>query len=300
MMATLAPTFSGTSRSGRTGRVGRSRGAANRARGNPGVWFVALIVIALMLGPVIYIIIGGFRTNSEITTDPAGFPSVWNINNYLDVLAGGVFWQQVLNSTIVAVATSVGAVTLGLMASYVLARYTFRGRGVLYALFAAGLMFPLTVAITPLYIMVRNLGLMNSLGGIILPQIAFALPVTIIILVPFLRAIPDEIQEAAFIDGCSRLGFFWRMVVRLSMPGVITTGILAFIGSWNAYLLPLFILNNDAMFTLPLGVQSFSSQYSVDTAKVMAFTALSMLPALLFFSIFERRIVGGLTGAVKG
>ena len=297
MMATLAPTIS---RTARTGRNRRQRGAANRARGNPGVWFVALVVIALMLGPVIYIIIGGFRTNSEITTDPAGFPSVWNVNNYLDVLAGGVFWQQVLNSTIVAVATSVGAVTLGLMASYVLARYTFRGRAVLYALFAAGLMFPLTVAITPLYIMVRNLGLMNSLGGIILPQIAFALPVTIIILVPFLRAIPDEIQEAAFIDGCSRLGFFWRMVVRLSMPGVITTGILAFIGSWNAYLLPLFILNNDAMFTLPLGVQSFSSQYSVDTAKVMAFTALSMLPALLFFSIFERRIVGGLTGAVKG
>ena len=264
------------------------------------MWFVALVVIALMLGPVIYIIIGGFRTNSEITVDPAGFPVVWHIDNYLDVLTGGVFWRQVLNSTIVAVATSVGAVTLGLMASYVLARYTFRGRGVLYALFAAGLMFPLTVAITPLYIMVRNLGLMNSLGGIILPQIAFALPVTIIILVPFLKAIPDEIQEAAFIDGCSRLGFFWRMVVRLSMPGVITTGILAFIGSWNAYLLPLFILNNDAMFTLPLGVQSFSSQYSVDTAKVMAFTALSMLPALLFFSIFERRIVGGLTGAVKG
>ncbi len=291
MMATLARTI---------GRTGRSRGAANRSRGNPGVWFVALVVIALMLGPVIYIIIGGFRTNSEITTDPAGFPSVWNVNNYLDVLTGGVFWQQVLNSTIVAVATSVGAVTLGLMASYVIARYSFRGRGVLYALFAAGLMFPLTVAITPLYIMVRSLGLMNSLGGIILPQIAFALPVTIIILVPFLRAIPDEIQEAAFIDGCSRLGFFWRMVVRLSMPGVITTGILAFIGSWNAYLLPLFILNNDAMFTLPLGVQSFSSQYSVDTAKVMAFTALSMLPALLFFSIFERRIVGGLTGAVKG
>lgn len=295
MMATLAPTVSRPQ-----SRAGRSRGAANRARGNPGVWFVALVVIALMLGPVIYIIIGGFRSNSEITTDPAGFPSVWNINNYLDVLTGGVFWQQVLNSTIVAVATAVGAVTLGLMASYVLARYSFRGRSVLYALFAAGLMFPLTVAITPLYIMVRNLGLMNSLGGIILPQIAFALPVTIIILVPFLRAIPDEIQEAAFIDGCSRLGFFWRMVVRLSMPGVVTTGILAFIGSWNAYLLPLFILNNDAMFTLPLGVQSFSSQYSVDTAKVMAFTALSMLPALLFFSIFERRIVGGLTGAVKG
>jgi raffinose/stachyose/melibiose transport system permease protein len=161
-------------------------------------------------------------------------------------------------------------------------------------------MFPMTVAITPLYILVRNLGLMNSLVGVIIPQVAFALPITIIILVPFLQALPREIEEAAFIDGCSRLGFFWRMVIPLSMPGVITVGILAFIASWNSYMLPLFILNNEASFTLPLGVQAFASQYSVDTAKVLAFTSLSMIPALVFFSLFERRIVGGLTGAVKG
>ncbi|HEY2556240.1 MAG TPA: ABC transporter permease subunit, partial [Diaminobutyricibacter sp.] len=107
-------------------------------------------------------------------------------------------------------------------------------------------------------------------------------------------------QEAAFIDGCSRLGFFWRMVLRLSLPGVITVGILAFIGSWNSYLLPLFILNDQSTYTLPLGVQAFSSQYSTNTAAVLAFTSLSMIPALVFFSLFERRIVGGLTGAVKG
>ncbi len=186
------------------------------------------------------------------------------------------------------------------MASYALARYRFRGNGAMYSLFAAGLMFPMTVAITPLYILVRSLGLMNSLGGVILPQIAFALPVTIIILVPFLRAIPAEIQEAAEIDGCSRLGFFRRMVIPLSMPGVITVGILAFVNSWNSYMLPLFILNMDESFTLPLGVQAFASQWSVDTARVLAFTSLSMIPALIFFSLFERRIVGGLTGAVKG
>jgi raffinose/stachyose/melibiose transport system permease protein len=269
-------------------------------KGNPLVYLVAIVVITMMLAPVAYIILGGFRTNSQISTDPAGFPSPWQLVNYVDVLTGGVFWQQVLNSVLAAGITTLGVVVLGLMASYVLARYTFRGRGVMYALFAAGLMFPMTVAITPLYIVVKNLGLMNSLAGVILPQIAFALPTTIIILVPFLRAIPREIEEAAFIDGCSRLGFFWRMVVRLAMPGVITVGILAFIASWNSYLLPLFILNNEATFTLPLGVQAFSSQYSVDTAKVLAFTSLSMIPALVFFSLFERRIVGGLTGAVKG
>ncbi len=154
------------------------------------------------------------------------------------MLRGGIFWREVGNSTIVAVLTTIGTVTLGLAASFVLARYRFNGRMLMYSVFAAGLMFPMTVAITPLYLMVRELGLMNSLSGIILPQIAFGLAGTIIILVPFLKAIPDEIEEAAAIDGCSRLGFFWRMVLPLSIPGVITTAILAFIGSWNSYILP--------------------------------------------------------------
>ena len=268
--------------------------------GSPVVYFGALLLIALMLVPVLYIILGGFRTNAQITANPAGLPSPWNAGNYADVLASPVFWREVLNSTISAGATTIGVVVLGLMVSFVLARYRFRGSGLMYSLFAAGLMFPMTVAITPLYVLVKNLGLTNSLAGVILPQIAFALPTTVIILVPFLRAIPAELQEAAEVDGCSRLGFFWRMVLPLSKPGVITVGILAFIASWNSYLLPLFILNDDSTFTLPLGVQAFASQYSVDTAKVLAFTSLSMLPALAFFSLFERRIVGGLTGAVKG
>jgi raffinose/stachyose/melibiose transport system permease protein len=277
------------------------RRAAGAPRwGSPGVYAVAALVIIAMLTPVVYIIIGGFRTNAQITSDPSGLPDPWQVDNFVEVLSGGVFWRQVLNSTIAAGATTLGVVALGLMVSFALARYRFRGQGVMYALFAAGLMFPLTVAITPLYILVRTLGLMNDLGGVILPQIAFALPTTVIILVPFLRAIPAELQEAASIDGCSRLGFFWRMVLPLSVPGVITVGILAFIGSWNSYLLPLFVLNDAGAFTLPLGVQAFSSEYSVDTAKVLAFTSLAMLPALVFFSLFERRIVGGLTGAVKG
>jgi raffinose/stachyose/melibiose transport system permease protein len=277
-----------------------TRRSRRLAWGSPSVYFIALLLVGTMLAPVVYIIIGGFRTNSQITVDPAGWPNPWNLANYLDILGGEVFWREVFNSTVVGVFTTAGVVALGLMASFIIARYRFRGRGAMYSLFAAGLMFPLTVAITPLYIMVRSIGLMNTLPGVILPQIGFGLPVTIIILVPFLRAIPDEIQEAASIDGCSRLGFFWRMVLPLSMPGVVTVAILTFINSWNSYLLPLFILNREETFTLPLGVQAFASQYSVDTAKVLAFTSLSMIPALLFFSLFQRRIVGGLTGAVKG
>ncbi|MGN6445078.1 carbohydrate ABC transporter permease [Amnibacterium sp.] len=281
-------------------RPRKARPTTRSTASTAAVYVVAAVVILLMLAPVAYIVIGGFRTNSQITTSPAGFPTTWVVSNYLDVLTGGVFWQLVGNSLIVGLATTAGVVVLGLMASFAIARYEYRLRGAMYALFAAGLMFPVTVAITPLYIVVKDLGLANTLAGVILPQIAFGLPTTIIILVPFLRAIPAEIQEAAEIDGASRLGFFWRMVIPLSLPGVVTVGILAFIGSWNGYLLPLFILNDPSTFTLPLGVQQFSSQYSVDTARVLAFTSLSMLPALVFFSIFQRRIVGGLTGAVKG
>jgi raffinose/stachyose/melibiose transport system permease protein len=268
--------------------------------GSPTTYLVAVVAIAFALGPVFYIVLGGFRTNAQITVNPSGLPNPWQWQNYSTVLTQSSFWRQFSNSLIVGLITTVGVTALGVMTSYVLARYTYRGRGFMYALFAAGLMFPITAAITPLYLLIKDLHLLDSLAGVIIPQIAFALPTTIIILVPFLRAIPREIEEAATVDGCSRLSFFWRMVIPLSLPGVLTTGILAFIGSWNSYLLPLFILNDQEHFTLPLGVQQFSSQYSTDTAMVLAFTSLSMIPAILFFTFFERRIVGGLTGAVKG
>lgn len=276
------------------------RTAARLPWGGPGTYLVAVVAIAFAMGPVMYIVLGGFRSNAQITVSPAGLPNPWHWENYVFVLKNPAFFTELLNSTIVAGATTLGVVTLGVMASYVIARYTFRGRGFLYALFASGLMFPVTAAITPLYLLIKDIGLLDSLAGVIIPQVGFALPTTVIILVPFLRAIPMEIEEAAIVDGCSRLSFFFRMMIPLSLPGVLTTGILAFVGSWNAYLLPLFILNDRNDFTLPLGVQQFSSQYSTDTAMVLAFTSLSMIPALLFFSIFERRIVGGLTGAVKG
>ncbi|MFE7505158.1 carbohydrate ABC transporter permease [Promicromonospora sp. NPDC057488] len=270
------------------------------AWGSPMTYVVAFLFVGICIAPVLYIILGGFRTNAQITTDPSGLPAPWVVENYVSVLVSEVFWRQVANSAVAGILTTVGVVALGLMVSFVLARYDFKLNAAMYSLFAAGLMFPMTVAITPLYILIRDLGLMNTMGGIVLPQIAFALPTTIIILVPFLRAIPKEIEEAASIDGASRIGFFFRMVVPLSLPGVITVGILAFVASWNSYMLPLFILNDELSYTLPLGVQAFASQYSVDTARVLAFTSLSMIPALIFFSLFERRIVGGLTGAVKG
>lgn len=268
--------------------------------GHPVVYLLSVILVAICTVPVLYIIIGGFRTNSQITNNPSGMPNPWVIDNYINVAQSDTFWVELKNSLIVAVFTMLGVVVLGIMVSYVIARYKFKYAPLMYSLFSAGLMFPMTVGITPLYLMIRNLGLSNSLAGIILPQIAFGLPQTIIILVPFLQSIPNELEEAALLDGCSRLGFFWRMVIPLAMPGVATVGILQFVGSWNGYMLPLFVLSSPDNYTLPLGVSMFSSEHSVDTAAVLAFTSLAMLPALICFTIFQKKIVGGLTGAVKG
>lgn len=266
----------------------------------PLIYLVALVVAAITIVPVVYVVLGGFRTNGQVSAHPVGWPSPWITANYLDVLSSSSFWSQVANSTIVAVGTTAMVVTLGVMAAFVLARYEFKGREALYLLFTLGLLFPVGVAILPLYLLLRDLNLLNSLLGVILPQAAFGLPVTIVILRPFIRAIPVELEDAAVIDGCSRVGFFWRILLPLSGPGLVTVGVLAFVGSWNAYLLPLLVLSDPGSFTLPLGVAAFSTQYTQDTAKILAFTSLSILPALAFFLMFERRIVGGLTGAVKG
>ena len=268
--------------------------------GHPIVYVLSLVLVLICVTPVVYIIIGGFRTNSQITRDPAGMPNPWNFENYKTVFASNTFWSELVNSLIVSLGTMVGVVALALMVSFVIARYRFRLNKALYSLFAAGMMFPITVAITPLYLLLRNLHLINSHLGIVLPQIAFGLSQAIIIMVPFLKSIPLELEEAAELDGCSRLGFFFRMVLPLSGPGVATVAILTFVSSWNAYMLPLFLLNDSSKYTLPLGVQMFSSQHSVDTAQVLAFTSLSMIPALICFTIFQKKIVGGLAGAVKG
>jgi len=266
----------------------------------PFVYLVALVVVAVTVAPVVYVVLNGFRSTAQINRDPSGWPTPWVWDNYAGVLGNEMFWTQFLNSTIVAVATTAGVVVLGVMAAFVIARYDFRGRSALFTLFTAGLMFPLTVAVLPLFTMLRTLGLLGNLLAVIIPQVAFQMSMTIIILVPFLRSVPAELEDAASIDGASRFGFFRRILLPLSGPGLVTVGVIAFVTSWNAYLLPLLMLGNPATATLPVGVQYFSTAYSQDTAGVLAFTSLAMVPALLFFTFAQRRIVGGLTGAVKG
>lgn len=262
---------------------------------------VAVGAIALTVGPILYLILGGFRSQQQLTEDPAALPDPWVFSNYSGILSSGLFWRQLLNSTLVSLGTTIGVVVIGTMAAYPLARYRFKAREFIYVIFTTGLMFPLTVAILPLYLLIHKAGLVGNLWGLILPQVAFALPVTIIIMRPFIKALPRELEEAAFMDGVTRVGFFWRILLPLARPGMVTVGVLAFIGSWNAYLLPLLILTGDPhSMTLPLGVTTFQGQHASDTTSIMAYTSLSMLPALVFFIFMERRIVDGLTGAVKG
>ncbi|GAB2457948.1 carbohydrate ABC transporter permease [Nocardioides hungaricus] len=268
--------------------------------GSPLVYAVALVVVVITLGPVLYGALGGFRSNEQLARDPAGLPDPWVWANYRGVVANPAFWRYALNSTVIAVITTVVTVLFGVLAAYPLARYQFRGREALFLVFVLGLLFPAAVAIIPLFILVtRDLSLGNSWWGVALPQAAFALPMTVVILRPFLQAIPRELEEAALIDGASRVGVFWWLALPLSAPGLVTVGVLAFVQSWNAYLLPLLLLQED-MRTLPLGVADYSTEHSADTAGVLAFTTIAMIPALVLFLAMQRRIVSGLQGAVKG
>ena len=282
---------------GRSSTVVRIRAATSRLL----LYFVLLLVAAVILVPLAYAVLGGFRSTGQIAANPIALPDPWVPENYTTLLASGSFWRDVANSTVIAAITTVVVVTVAALAAFVFARFTFRGREVLFTLFTLGLLFPVAVAILPLYLLLRQLGLLENPLGVALPQAAFGLPVTILILRPFFRSIPAELEDAAAIDGCSRFGFFRRILLPLSRPALTTVAVLAIVGSWNAFLLPLLVLSSPEAQTVPLGVSNYSTQYSQDTAGVLAFTTLAMVPALLFYLIAERQIVGGLaSGAVKG
>jgi raffinose/stachyose/melibiose transport system permease protein len=266
----------------------------------PLTYLLALVVAIFVVIPLVYVVVGGFRTTGQLANKPLALPSPWVFSNYTDILGTGAFWRQVFNSTLIAGSVTALVVFSGALAAFALSRYDFFGREGIFNFFTLGLLFPAGVAILPLYLLMRNLDLLDTPWAVALPQAAFGLPLTIVILRPFMRNIPGELEDAAVIDGCSRFGFFWRILLPLSGPALTTVGILAFVGSWNAYLLPLLLISDPNQYTLPLGTAMFNSQYSSDTAKILAFTSMSMVPALVFFLIVQRRIIGGLTGAVKG
>jgi raffinose/stachyose/melibiose transport system permease protein len=264
-------------------------------------YLVAALIALIVLIPLLTAAVNGFKSNADLLLRPFGLPRVWVWENYASVLSNDAFWRQMFNSTLVMAGTAVGVVTLASMAAFVFARMQFRGRELLFNFFTLGLLFPLAVAILPLYITLRQANLVDSLWGIILPQVAFGLPGNILILRGFFTTIPRELDEAAAIDGCSPAGYFVRILLPLMRPALAAVAVLTMVLSWNNFFLPLLVLNSEQLYTLPLGIQQFQGQFGTDWGRVLAFVTLALIPTIGFYLLAERQIVAGLTaGAVKG
>ncbi len=277
----------------------RLRAQSALARGL--LYMVAFAVLGVIIIPVLYAALGGFRDSAQLAGDPVALPNPWIFTNYADVLTTGSFWHQVWNSTLIALLTMLLVLPTASLAAFVISRFSFRGREGVYTLFTLGLLFPVAVAILPLFIVIRQFGLLNSAIGVALPQAAFQLPLSIVILRPFFSTIPGDLEEAAILDGAGPLRFYWSVLLPLSRPVMSTIAVLTVVTSWNAFLLPLIVLTDSGGWTLPIGVTNFSTQYTTDTARVLAFTTLSMIPALAFYLVAERQLVRGLSaGAIKG
>ncbi len=262
---------------------------------------ICVIIALLVLVPLLTAVVGGFKTNADLQTSPFTWPDPFQLTNYQTVITSQAFWRELGNSTFVMLLTAIGVVALASMAAFVFARLRFRGREVLFNFFTLGLLFPLTVAILPLYITLREAHLVDTLWGIILPQIAFGLPGNILILRGFFTAVPTEIEEAAYIDGCTYFGFYWRVMLPLVRPALAAVVVLTMVASWNSFFLPLLVLNSEKLYTLPLGIMQFQGQYGTDWSKVLAFISLALVPTVVFYLLAERHIISGLTaGAVKG
>ena len=255
----------------------------------------------LIIGPITVAVLGGLKTTGEIFAEPFGLPAVARWENYGSILVSELFWRQLGNSLLIVGGTTLGTVFFSSLLAFVFARLDFPGRDLLFNYFTLGLLFPLTVAFLPVFIQVRNLGLIDNYLGIILPLVAFGIPGSTLILRGFFRAIPAELEDASYIDGCGTLGFFWYVLLPLALPALGAIVVLQTIVSWNEYFLPLLILTDDSKWPLPLGIMQFQGQYGTDWGRVMAFVSILMIPAVLFYIFTQKYIVTGLTGGeLKG
>jgi raffinose/stachyose/melibiose transport system permease protein len=274
-----------------TARDRRARRRLSRAL----LYLDAVVVLAIILIPLAYAVLGGFRTSSQLAADPVGLPDPWVFTNYIDQLLDRAFWGQLWRSFFIAVVTTLLVLPAASLASYVIARYRFWGKEAIYTLFTLGLLFPIAVAILPLFITLRQVNLLNNPFGVALPQAAFLLPLAVVIFRPFFQSIPRDLFDAAALDGCGPLRTYWSIMLPLSRPVLATIAILAVVASWNAFILPLLILTEPDQWTLTIGVNNVSAQFVTDYAVVLAYTTLAMIPALAFYFLLQRQIVSGLT-----
>lgn len=266
-------------------------------------YLILSTVVVLVFIPIVILAFGALKTRGELLSHPYSLPNPPRWENISLILQNPsyLFWPMLRNSLVVMLATTAGVVVICSLAAFVFARMDFRGKTWAFNLFTLGLMFPINIAILPVYFVLRQMDLIDNLWGVIIVQTAFQLSGNILILRGFFTAIPSELQDAAYIDGCTAFDFFWRILLPLAKPALAAVAALTMIISWNDLLVPLIVINSDKLWTLPLGTMQFQGQYGQDLALVSAFVALSALPTIIFYIFAERQIVSGLTaGAVKG
>lgn len=259
---------------------------------------LAVIVVGL---PLWASFVGGFKALGELRVDPLGLPQVWQWQNYAAILTDPRTITYLVNSLVIAGLTVMLTLIVASMAAFAFAQIRFFGSGMLLNYLLLGLLFPVATGILPLFLMIRDLGLLDSYWGVVLPQVAFGLAFAILLMRQAFRALPHELWESAQMDGCSYLRFYLQITLPLSLPILSTVGVITLIQSWNNYLLPLVVLNHEARHPWPLGIMQFRGEFGTEWNLILAFVTLTLVPAVLLYIFAQKYIIQGLTGAaVKG
>lgn len=266
------------------------------------LWIAAGIVVINGLFPVVWILFTSLKTEAELTRIPITWlPDDPTVQNYVQVVSETPIGRYFINSVVVAVGATVLCVLVSALAAYALARLRIPNKTLILSLLVGVSMFPTVTLLLPLFEMVLALGLRNNYLALILPHAALSIPVATLVLVSFFQGIPKDLESAAMVDGCSRLGALWRIVVPLSAPGVFTASILAFVNSWDEFLLALTLLPSQDMRTLPVGIQFMQGEFTFPWPLISAALVIALVPVALVIAVFQERVVGGLTqGGVKG
>ena len=267
-------------------------------------WWPGLVLALLVVGsafPLYWAVLASFTPEAQLFESPSLLPGTLVLEHYRALFTQRDFWIPIRNSLIVAGSTTIFCVTLGAFCAYALARLQFRGKVPLLGFILAVGMFPQISVVSPLYLLLRSLHLINTYPGLILPYLTFAMPLTVWLMVGFFRQLPAELEEAAMVDGASRLRAFWEVIIPLALPGVATTAILTFVYSWNEFLFALSFTLGPERQTVPVAIALFRGMYQVPWGQILAAAVVATAPVTLLVLAFQRRIVQGLTaGAVKG
>jgi raffinose/stachyose/melibiose transport system permease protein len=250
--------------------------------------------------PLLWVVTTSLRTKPEILREPLGLPSALNWQNYAEAWTVGNFSQYFVNSLLVAIPTVFGVLALSLFAGYAFALYRFPMKRMLFIVLLFGMTVPVGILIIPLYYQMLGLGLLDTLWAIILPQLALGIPISTLLLRTFIADIPGEIIDAARLDGCGSMRLLSRVVFPLSRSAMITLVILQFMWIWNQFLLPVVLIHDRDARTLPTALSAFLGRYGTDTHLLMAGAAISFLPVVLIFVIFQRRFIKGISAGALG